>query len=252
MTSSDAAARIAALEAQVAELAAELEAARAGPGTWLPPGHYYSPIPDVEQLRPQFEQIFFRHRGELPGIDMNFERQQSLMQAFLPYYAEQPFSSQETPERRYHFENDQYSYADGLFLYFVLRHVRPNRVVEVGTGWSTCAMLDVDELFLDGDLAITSIDPDPQRLRARMRPGDERRVSIIEQPVQAVALETFDALGSGDILFIDSTHVLKTGSDVNHLLFEVLPRVASGVWVHIHDIPWPFEYAQEWVEEGRA
>ena len=111
----------------------------------------------------------------------------------------------------------------------MLRHAQPQRVVEVGTGWSTCAMLDVDDLFLDGNLAITSIDPDPSRLRARMRPGDEQRVRILEQPVQAVALETFEALAAHDVLFVDSTHVLKTGSDVNHLLFEVLPRLAPGV-----------------------
>jgi predicted O-methyltransferase YrrM len=247
-TSPDPAERIRALEQKLAELADARDAER----TWREPGHYYSPIPDVEQLRPHFDKLFFRHVGELPGIDMNFDRQKELMQAFLPFYAEQPFAAKPSPERRYHFENDQFSYADALFLYFVLRHVKPKRVVEVGTGWSTCAMLDTDDLFLGGELSITSIDPDPSRLRARMRKGDEERVSILEQPVQLVDLGTFDALQADDILFIDSTHVLKTGSDVNHLMFEVLPRLASGVWVHVHDITWPFEYPQEWVEEGRA
>ncbi|HET6954575.1 MAG TPA: class I SAM-dependent methyltransferase, partial [Acidimicrobiales bacterium] len=80
----------------------------------------------------------------------------------------------------------------------------------------------------------------------------EERVTIHRAPVQDVDLETFAALGPGDVLFVDSTHVVKAGSDVNHLLFEVFPRLAPGVWVHVHDIFFPFEYPQDWVREGRA
>jgi len=240
--------RIAALEREVATLRAEAAARR----TWVPPGHYYSPIPDVAQVLARADELFFRQQRELPGVDLNFARQEELLRLFEPYYAEQPFDEQPTARCRYGFANDQFGHADALFLYFVLRHAQPRRVIEVGTGWSTCAMLDVDDLFLGGRLQITSIDPDPSRLRARMRPGDERRVTIVEQPVQAVPLALYDELRAHDVLFIDSTHVMKTGSDVNHLLFSVLPRLASGVWVHVHDVAFPFEYPREWVEEGRA
>ena len=65
-------------------------------------------------------------------------------------------------------------------------------------------------------------------------------------------LSVFDALSANDILFVDSTHVSKTGSDVNHLFFEILPRLASGVLVHLHDIFFPFEYPQDWVLGGRS
>lgn len=244
----DGRARIAALEQEVAQLRAALAAQQ----TWVPPGHYYSPIPDAAAVLARGEQLFFRGQQELPGIDLAFHRQEELLRIFLPFYAEQPFAEQPSARCRYGFANDQYGHADALFLYFVLRHVRPRRVVEVGTGWSTCAMLDVDDLFLGGQMQITSIDPDPSRLRARMRPGDEQRVRILQQPVQDVPLETYDVLQAHDVLFIDSTHVLKTGSDVNHLLFDVLPRLASGVWLHVHDVPYPFEYPREWVAEGRA
>ena len=240
--------RIAALERELEQL----RAAAARQRTWVPPGHYYSPIPDPVQLRERADELFFRQRHELPGIDLNFARQEELLRIFLPFYAEQPWDDQPGARCRYGFANDQFGHADALFLYFVLRHAQPRRVVEVGTGWSTCAMLDVDDLFLGGNIEIVSIDPDPSRLRARMRPGDERRVTLLEQPVQAVALDTFDALAAHDVLFIDSTHVLKTGSDVNHLMFEVLPRLRPGVWVHVHDVAFPFEYPREWVEEGRA
>ena len=240
--------RIAALEAEVAAL----RGAAVRSATWVEPGHYYSPIPDVAQVLRRADTIFCRQLHALPGIDFNFPRQEELLRLFLPFYAEQPFDEQPSARCRYGFANDQFGHADALFLYFVLRHARPRRVIEVGTGWSTCAMLDVDDLFLGGALEILSIDPDPSRLRARMRPGDETRVRIVERPVQEVALETYDVLAAHDVLFIDSTHVLKTGSDVNHLLFEVLPRLAPGVWVHVHDIAHPFEYPREWVEEGRA
>ena len=240
--------RIAALEREVAAL--RLQAQRMA--TWQPPGHYYSPIPDAAEVLARGDELFCRTHRSLPGIDLNFARQEELLRIFLPFYPEQPFGEQPSARCRYGFANDQFGHADALFLYFVLRHARPRRVVEVGTGWSTCVMLDVDDLFLGGTMEITSIDPDPSRLRARMRPGDESRVRILEQPVQRVPLETYDALQAHDVLFIDSTHVLKTGSDVNHLMFHVLPRLESGVWVHVHDVPYPFEYPREWVAEGRA
>ena len=240
--------RIALLESEVARLRTAL----ARQQTWVAPGHYYSPIPDAAAVLARGDEVFFRQHQELPGIDLAFPRQEELLRLFLPFYPEQPFDEQPSARCRYGFANDQYGHADALFLYFVLRHARPRRVVEVGTGWSTCVMLDVDDLFLGGQLEIISIDPDPSRLRGSMRPGDERRVRILEQPVQDVPLDVYDRLQAHDVLFIDSTHVLKTGSDVNHLLFQVLPRLASGVWVHVHDVPYPFEYPREWVAEGRA
>jgi len=85
-----------------------------------------------------------------------------------------------------------------------------------------------------------------------LKEGDRARIRIVPSRLQDVPLATFEALESNDILFIDSTHVGKTGSDVNHLFFEILPRLASGVHVHVHDIFYPFEYPKEWVYKGRA
>jgi len=79
------------------------------------------------------------------------------------------------------------------------------------------------------------------------------RVRLLKCPVQQVSLSIFDALQAGDILFIDSTHVLRTGSDVCFELFEILPRLSSGVLVHFHDMFWPFEYPRTWVvDENRS
>jgi hypothetical protein len=116
--------------------------------------------------------------------------------------------------------------------------------------------LDTTERWLDDGhgrrVEVVFVEPYTELLRGLLRPGDESRVTIHETAVQDVALEVFESLGAGDVLFVDSTHVVKAGSDVNHLYFEIFPRLAPGVWVHVHDIFFPFEYPQEWILEGRA
>jgi hypothetical protein len=240
-----------ALQRRVAELEAELERWR----TWRPPGHFYSPIPDLETLRPREDELFDCSLRALPGIDARVEQQLALMADFARLYRDQPWHDAPTDGRRYGFLNDQYSYSDAIFLFCMLRTARPARVIEVGSGHSSAAMLDTADLFLDSDgsrVDFTFIDPYPDRLHSVLRPEDHDRVRILDTPVQDVPLETFDALQANDVLFIDSTHVSKTGSDVNRLYFEVLPRLAPGVLVHIHDVHYPFEYPREWVFEGRA
>jgi hypothetical protein len=111
-------------------------------------------------------------------------------------------------------------------------------------------MADVNARFLEGSMHITCIEPYPESFLRSSGCAIDR---LIQQKVQDVPLEAFDALAAGDVLFIDSSHVSKVGSDVNHLLFKVLPRLASGVRIHIHDVFLPFEYPRSWVlEQGRS
>ena len=125
-------------------------------------------------------------------------------------------------------------------------------IIEVGSGFSSAAMLDLNEHVLGGAVDFTFIDPDMRRLRPLLREGDAGRVTLVERRVQEVPLETFAALGAGDVLFIDSSHVSKIGSDVNRLYFDVLPALAPGVLIHIHDVAGNLEYPREWFDEGRA
>jgi Methyltransferase domain len=110
-------------------------------------------------------------------------------------------------------------------------------------------MLDMVDRFLPSPPGITLVEPFPVILRKLLRPDDYARVTLIEDRVQHVPLERFKALGPGDLLFIDSSHVLKCGSDVQFLLFEVLPVLAVGVVVHFHDVFESFEYPREWLME---
>ena len=215
------------------------------------PGHFGSPIPALKEIRSREAQVF-AVPGSVPGVDLRGDAQLALVRRLAAFAADQPFTAQETPGRRYWFENSLFSYGDGLVLHCLLRHLRPRRLVEVGSGFSSAVILDTDELFGDGSLSCTFIDPFPQRLRGLLRPEDDRRHEVVTQFVQQVPLSLFEELGADDVLFIDSSHVSKVGSDVNHLLFEVLPRLAPGVVVHVHDVFYPFEYPREWIYQGRA
>lgn len=216
---------------------------------FVPPGHFYSPLPsDAEVAEHGTRQGW---PAQLPAIDLRADAQLALLEEFAKGYAELPFQEQPVEGLRYHYGNPNYSYSDAIFLVSMLRHLRPTRFIEVGSGDSSCALLDARDRFLGGNLDVTFIEPYPQYLKELLG-AEATGMRILEQRLQDVDLAEFEALGAGDVLFIDSTHVSKVGSDVNHLVFEILPRLASGVVVHVHDIFWPFEYPNDWLVEGRA
>ena len=141
--------------------------------------------------------------------------------------------------------------ADASVLRGMLLHFRPKRIVEIGSGYSTALVLDVAERDLPG-MRIACVEPHADRLRSRLRAGDDQRLVLLEQPLQALDIdELAGGLHAGDFLFIDSTHVVKAGSDVLWLLLRVLPALAPGVIIHLHDVHWPFEYPDDWIREGR-
>jgi predicted O-methyltransferase YrrM len=145
--------------------------------------------------------------------------------------------------QRYH-ATQMYAASDAAVYQSMLRRYRPNRVLEVGSGFSTAVALDtIDNHHLP--TRMTCIEPHPDRLQSLVRPDDT--IELLELPVQDAPPSVFSALESGDFLFIDSTHVAKAGSDVVWLFLHVLPTLASGVIVHVHDIFWPLEYHPTWL-----
>jgi hypothetical protein len=225
-------------------------------GGWMPPGHFYSPFPDLGEVERRSATIFDTGRDPT-GLDMHEPDQVALFDTLAGILDEGlPFPEHAgTADLRFHFENPAYSWSDALVLHAMLRHIRPGRVVEVGSGYSSAMLLDTAERWLDsldGGVELVFVEPYTELLTSLLRPGDEDRVTIVEAGVQDAPLDVFDRLGAGDVLFVDSTHVVKAGSDVNHLLFEVFPRLRAGVWIHVHDIFFPFEYPMDWVREGRA
>jgi hypothetical protein len=205
----------------------------------------------MEEVRRRKATLFDRSLRALPGVDLNVEGQLQLLDRLAPFYGEQPFSDEPSGGLRYSFNNDYFTHSDAIFLYCMIRHAQPKRIIEIGSGFSSFVMLDTNERFFDNRIRLTFIEPNDQRLRSRLKEKDFSVTDILSKPVQEVALSRFDGLEAGDILFVDSSHVVKVGSDVNHILFAVLPRLPKGVYVHFHDVFYPFEYPVEFLEEGR-
>ena len=157
------------------------------------------------------------------------------------------FPTHAEPGRRYYYENDQYSYGDAIILSAMLREHRPARYIEVGSGYSSAVVLDTLDTMAEAQTACTFIEPYTARLDTLLTEADTARVRIIREGVQKVPLQVFEDLERGDFLFLDTTHVVKTGSDVVHEVLNILPRLASGVFVHFHDVFADFEYPDSWI-----
>lgn len=221
------------------------------PDTWGA-GHFHSPLPDLDQVATAYERIVPLDRPTCPGIDLRVDEQRRLLTEFAPLQEALPFADEPDGRHRYHGNNGLFQGADAIALYSMLRTRRPRRVIEVGSGFSSAVMLDTNELFLDHRIRFTFIDPAPLRLHELLRGEDKHAVEIVEGLVMDVPLGLFEQLEANDILFIDSSHVGKFGSDVTWILGEVLPRLKPGVVVHFHDIFWPFDYPPHWFLMGRA
>jgi len=215
-----------------------------------PPGHFYSPVFSIDELKAREDKIWKgREEKSVAGISFHEEEQVELVKMFEVYYDEMPFGKG-LHGIRYDFKNDFYSYTDAIVLYSMMRHFQPKRIVEVGSGHSSAVMLDTKERF-DLNVQLVFIEPYPDRLNSLLRETDREHCSVVVSPVQEVDPAFFSSLEANDILFIDSSHVVKTGSDLHFLLFEVIPSLKKGVLIHFHDIFFPFEYPKPWVFQGR-
>jgi len=214
-------------------------------------GHYYSPIPDLTEVRRRHAELFETVPLSLPGIDLRPEAQLERVRALSAYSDEMPFTREGSPALRYRFDNDFFAQGDAVVLYAMLRLHRPRRYVEIGSGWSSALTLDVRDLFFDAPMECLFVEPYPDRLDLLLRPEDHSTVRVLREPLQQVWREVVAVLAPGDFLFIDSSHVGKIGSDVLTELQDIVPRLPAGVHVHLHDIFYPFEYPPYWVYEGR-
>jgi predicted O-methyltransferase YrrM len=235
----------------VAALIAERDLLRKAQG-FVPAGHFYSPIVSIEEARQDQDRIFANLPSTLAGIDLNKSGQLETLAKFEEMYCSIDFPESQSSTHRYYYENPYYSYSDAIMLHCMMRLKKPNKIIEVGSGHSSGVMLDTRDRHLDHSVHLTFIEPYPDRLNTILRPNDRQSINIVELRVQDVPISTFQQLSTGDFLFIDSTHVSKTGSDVNYLLLDVLPALSSGVYVHIHDIFYPFEYPKDWIFAGRS
>lgn len=216
---------------------------------FVPPGHFYSPVVDPALL-PKDRLANLGDRIE--GIAIDRSQMVLFWEQLLPAIKSHPFSDLPQDGRRYGFENPAFQWADALVLHAMIRTFKPKRVVEIGSGWSSACAVDTIEMFLPGCCEITMADPYPE-LAMDLVGGYRGPHRFLKVKLQDMALDEFLALERDDILFVDSTHVLSTGSDVHRMLFDVLPVLKPGVLVHFHDVFWPFDYPDVWVRtENRS
>jgi len=240
-----------ALTAELASRNSELTGLKRDMG-FVPPGHFYSPIPALDEIRNAELRIFRDVGRDSAGPNLHEEEQLTLLETLASYYDDIPFPPQKVDGLRYYYDNDAYSYSDAILLHCMIRFLKPARIIEIGSGFSSCVTLDTNELFFAGSIETTFIEPYPQLLTSLIKEKDKNSLRVTPHRVQDVDLSEFAALVADDILFVDSTHVSKVGSDVNHIVFDILPLLAKGVYVHFHDIFHPFEYPKEWIFAGRA
>jgi SAM-dependent methyltransferase len=220
----------------------------AGPPVRFPVGHYYSPMYDARQLTHRRDRVWPSSPRVTPDIDWRDPDQLRLCEEV--FAAHSPLSlrrTQSADPTEYWADNDQYPALDAWVLAALLRQLRPKRMIEVGSGFSSLVTARINREELAGELDFTCIEPYP---RDFLRTGVPGISHLRVEEIQDTPPETFDALESGDILFIDTSHTVKTGGDVPWIFGEVIPRLAPGVHVHVHDIFLPGDYPEPWVKAG--
>jgi len=218
-------------------------------GVSLIPNRYEEPVPDLREL----ESFGWDKESSLRGIELKLEKQAALLNRIAPKYLEEfkslPQEKTQPPEvEEYHHTNPSFRGADAGFYYCLIRHLKPRRIIEIGAGFSTllAAQAVVKNATEKKPCHLTAIEPYPSRT---LREGVPGLAKLLETNVQKVSMSEFESLQSGDILFVDSSHILRTGSDVQMEFLEILPRLQKGVCAHFHDIFLPMDYPRKLVME---
>lgn len=216
-------------------------------GLHVTPNHFYEPLPDTRSL----DESLWAKPSALTGLQMNEDAYHGLIEKFSSMYRAEyeTFPKVKTAvPHAYYRNNVSFGSVDSELLYCMIRHLKPRRMIEIGSGFST--FLAAQAIQKNAEEAngyrceLTAVEPYPNPVLRKGFPGLTR---LVQKRVQDVPLSEFERLEENDILFIDSSHVLKIGSDVQYLYLEVLPRLKKGVLVHAHDIFLPSEYPKEWV-----
>jgi predicted O-methyltransferase YrrM len=218
-------------------------------GFHFQPRDYYSPLNDLLFLEENAD--LWHDRGMPRGVEWDLEAQLGLLRRLAPLILELEDVPQEMPPGppSYHWQNDFWNGADALVQYGLLREAKPRRVVEVGCGWSSLLMARALARNEEEGAPPTVVDQVEPYARKELLAALPAHWDLHEVMLQRAPLELFEALGDGDVCFYDGSHVTRAGSDVNWFFFEVVPRLAPGVTVHVHDIFWPSDYPDQWIVE---
>lgn len=202
------------------------------------PRHFYSEIPAIAELQAQREWRQPRDMGAINGS--NIVSQLSFLRSCCP-----PAIVERLPSSLYDAacaDNGAVGFGpvEAQFLYCFIGSRRPRRVVQIGCGASTAVILRACSNFTHA-IKLTCVEPYPSRFL--IDAAASGRIELVRAKAQNVGLQQLTALGGGDLFFVDSTHTVKPGSEVNRVVLEVLPRLVPNVYVHFHDILFPYDYS---------
>lgn len=208
------------------------------------PVHFHSTLPDIRDLE---ERNVWAEVSDLAGIDFRIAEQISLIKSLGSCFAEEcnwPLEVTEDPAQFY-LQNPSFSYGCASSTHCMIRKFKPSKVIEIGSGMSSKVIATALGMNrCDGIMgSYCIVDPYPGEI---VCDGYLKGVELVKNRVELLDPVFFNSLKSNDILFIDSSHSVKIGGDVNYLYLNVLPRLAPGVLVHIHDISFPYEYSRSY------
>jgi len=203
-------------------------------GYHIRPIHYYEPLPDFSSITA--EQV--NRRRSYSAIDFKSQDQLGLLRELMKY-------RNELLDTGFDFKNDFFNGFDAAVYYCLIRHLQPQRIIEIGGGYST--RIADTALARNQKGTLTCIEPYPEDrlLEAQLN------IEIVDKRVEEIDLSFFSCLEANDILFIDSSHTVKFGSDVCYEFLEILPSLNPGVWIHVHDIFFPHDYPADWLLNRR-
>ena len=213
-------------------------------GFLITPVHFYSPIPDLKFLE---QRKVWDKKSELHGINFNEKKQLVNLKKLGKGFAKEcdwPLSPTED-KADFYVDNDSFSYGCAAILHSMIREHKPKNIIEIGSGSSSKIIAKAIKInnIIGIKTHYTIIDPYPAKYISKKLLKYNR---LISKCVETVDPRYFDRLGENDILFIDSSHMVKIGNDVNFLYLDILPRLKPGVIVHIHDIGLPYEYPKSY------
>lgn len=201
--------------------------------------HYYEPMFNSKHLK-----YSLKADRDLPGIDFNEKAQAELLKEFhyseelscIPFHQEEPYA--------YYYDNPNYGVGDGEILYSMIRRFKPRTVLEIGSGYSTLIANMAIKKNEDEGVSCSHVCIEPYEMPWLEKTG----VKVIREKLEDVGKDIFDTLHENDILFIDSSHIIRPQGDVIVEYLEILPLLQKGVIIHIHDIFTPKDYPKEWIE----
>jgi predicted O-methyltransferase YrrM len=206
-------------------------------GFQVTPNRYDAPLADINKLQKTKEA--WAKKSNLPGVSFDLDEQvRNLRRICLPYKEE--YAANETYLKAISKYGPEFEYIDAQALHSVIRFFKPKKIIEIGSGISTycsLAALEINAEDADAKFELICVEPNPSKGLESLE-----RIELIAQNVQGIPVEVLTDLRENDLLFIDSSHTVKPGGDVNYLILEVLPRLNKGVIVHFHDIYLPYDY----------